>query len=78
MYRAPSIAELEELAARVDDCVKAGALVSATKSKVSPLHCTYLPLQSNETLAQLYKQHCEIDGTVYGIELYRTSYIQCL
>lgn len=62
MYRAPSIAELEELAARVDDCVKAGALVSATKSKVSPLHCTYLPLQSNETLAQLYKQHCEMDG----------------
>lgn len=64
MYRAPTIAELDELAQRVDNCVKAGALLSATESKVSRPQPAYLPLRSNTTLGKLYKQHCEKDGMI--------------
>lgn len=61
-YRAPTIPELEELGKRVEDCARAGALLSNTEVKLSTPNPKYLPLRTNATLADHYRRHCEPEG----------------
>ncbi|XP_018496418.1 peptidase M20 domain-containing protein 2 [Galendromus occidentalis] len=61
-YRAPTIPELEELGKRVEDCARAGALLSNTEVKLSTPNPKYLPLRTNATLGEHYRKHCEAEG----------------
>lgn len=62
-YRATNVADLEELGKRVEDCARAGALLSNTELKLSVPCPPYLPLNTNAALAEHYREHCEAEGS---------------
>ncbi|OQR78094.1 peptidase M20 domain-containing protein 2-like [Tropilaelaps mercedesae] len=74
-YRAPTLREMEELAERVDHCVKAGALLSSTQATISRPQCDYQPLRSNATLAKLYKKYCEKNGMTFDDAAKRGTFV---
>lgn len=62
LVRSSSLAELEKLQPRVEDCFKAGALASGTEVTVEPEYDTYSEFEHDTAMAALYQANAESLG----------------